>query len=96
MAAVISMVEAIVPPDRVAALSSAYSKVLASGRPPSILHTYLVARPPDRVAVITIWRSREDLQAMLDSGQEPVARRLIREAGGTPEASFLDVLVAGE
>lgn len=95
MGMVISIVEGDVASEQIPALIAAYKSVIGSGLPPSILQSFLVQRSSNHVAIITVWRTREDLQAMIDGGGEPVARRLIREAGGQPQANFHDVLVAG-
>ncbi|MDG4892716.1 hypothetical protein P9272_03835 [Mesorhizobium sp. WSM4976] len=95
MGRVISIVEGDVALEQIPALIEAYKNLIDSGLPPSIVQSFLVQRSHDHVAIITVWRTREDLQAMIDSGGEPVARRLIREAGGQPQANFHDVLIAG-
>ena len=43
------------------------------------------------VAIVSVWRDRADLDAMLKSGEEPFARRLIREADAEPRAEFFDI-----
>jgi hypothetical protein len=70
-----------------------YSEAIAGGLPPEIRQTFLLVGEDDTIAVATVWNSREDLDAMLASGEEPFARRLLREAGGKPEATFFDIQV---
>jgi hypothetical protein len=44
------------------------------------------------MAVATVWERREDLDAMRASGEEPLARRILREAGGAPDAAFFEIV----
>ena len=57
--------------------------------------TFLLRAGEDRVALVSVWHRRADLDAMLVSGEEPPARRLIRTHGGEPEATFWEVVVRG-
>ncbi len=41
---------------------------------------------------LSVWHRRADLEAMLASGEEPFARRLIRGAGGTPDVRIYDIV----
>lgn len=49
----------------------------------------------DRIGILSLWHRRADLDALLASGEEPPARRLIREHGGDPEATFWEVALRG-
>jgi hypothetical protein len=91
MSAVITIVSGDVAADRRAALGEAYHAATSGGLPPAIERTYLAA-DAESVSVITVWRSRQDLDAMLASGEEPLARRLIREAGATPSVRILELM----
>jgi len=90
---VLSVVSAHIPSERRDDVVRRYSDQVAGGLPPAIRQTLLVSGDDGEMAVLTLWRSREDLDAMLASGEEPFARRLLREAGGRPEATFFDVAV---
>ncbi|MBI3751185.1 MAG: hypothetical protein HY263_05960 [Chloroflexi bacterium] len=92
MARVISIVRGDIPAERIAGLVAAYGEAIEHGRPPAIVETFL-ASGSGTVAIVTVWRERADLEAMVASGEEPLARRLIREAGGAPQVEFLDVLL---
>lgn len=92
MGAVITVVSATLDEARIDGVVEAYESGLSGEKPAAILATYL-ARESDVVSVVTVWRDRAALDAMIASG-EPFARRLLREAGGEPEAHFLDVLAA--
>ena len=58
----------------------------------SLLETFLLGSGAGELAILSVWHRRADLDAMLASGEEPLARRLIRDAGGTPEAMFYEIL----
>lgn len=90
---VMSVVSARVASDRRDEVIERYSDVVSQGLPEGIRQTFLLSGEDDTVAVATVWRSRADLDAVRSSGEEPFARRLLREAGGVPEASFFDVVV---
>lgn len=93
MARVISIVRGDIPAERIAGLVAAYGGAIEHGRPPAIVETFLGTSGSGTVAIVTVWRERADLEAMVASGEEPLARRLIREAGGAPQVEFLDVLL---
>lgn len=92
---VLSFVSASIAPDRRDEVVRPYSEVVGGGLPPEIRQTFLLAGEDGTMAIATVWRGREDLDAVLASGQEPLARRLLREAGGEPEARFFDILAEG-
>jgi heme-degrading monooxygenase HmoA len=93
MSAVVTWVSGNVPRDREEELVDKYRAAIDAGLPPAIAATMLL-RDGDEVSVITTWRTCEDLEATMTSPEEPLARRLIREAGGTPSVRIFDV-VAG-
>lgn len=45
------------------------------------------------MAILSVWHRRADLDAMLASGEEPFARRLIHSAGGTPQVAIYEIVV---
>jgi heme-degrading monooxygenase HmoA len=92
MANVVSLVRGIVPAERTDDLERAYTQALRDGPPPAIEETFLLKADGGQVAILSVWRGRADLDAMLASGEEPFARRLIRTAGGTPEATIYEVV----
>ena len=96
MAMALSIVRGEVDPSRLEALVAAYVAGIRAGTPPAIVATYLATGDGTSVAILTLWRDRSDLQAMATSGEEPFARRLIREAGGEPVVEFLDVAGSSE
>lgn len=92
MAEVVSMVTGLVQPDRVHEVSDPYREALRDGPPPDLEDTFLLRRDAGQLAILSVWHRRADLDAMLASGEEPFARRLIRGAGGTPEVAIYQVL----
>jgi hypothetical protein len=50
----------------------------------------------DTMAIATVWNSREDLNGYIASVEEPLARRILREAGGEPQAKFFDIVVEAQ
>jgi hypothetical protein len=88
---VLSLVSAPIAPERLAEVEGPYREALAAGPPPGIRQTFLLVGDDGTVGIATVWNSREDLDAMRSSGEEPLARRLLREAGGTPDVKFFDV-----
>ncbi|TAL13125.1 MAG: hypothetical protein EPO00_00880 [Chloroflexota bacterium] len=95
MAAVVSYVTGTVAADRQASLVEQFRAGVAAGLPPAIASTMLV-RDGDDVGILSVWRDADDLRAMIATAEEPFARRVIREAGGTPSVRIFEVLVAGE
>jgi 3-dehydroquinate synthase class II len=91
MADVVTWVSAQIAADRHDEVSGPLSAAIEAGLPSSIEQTMLV-RDRDELGIITIWSRREDLDAMIASGEEPLARRLLRSAGGTPVVRVLDVV----
>lgn len=91
---VVSIISGRLPAENVEGLVAAYRAAVAAGIPSGILATYALNAGGGEVRIMTVWRSRADLEAMIATGEEPLARRLIREAGGEPRAEFLDVLAS--
>jgi hypothetical protein len=92
MAEVVTMVSGTIDPDRSDEVLGTYREALRDGPPPDIAETFLLREEGDRLSVLSVWHRRADLEAMLASGEEPFARRLIRGAGGTPEVRILEIL----
>jgi hypothetical protein len=96
VAMALSFVRGIVASDRLDEVVAPYRLAIAAGLPPTIAATYLLTDASGTVAVATVWRDRADLDAMVASGVEPFARRLIREAGGEPLAEFFNIAASSE
>ena len=91
MAAVITIVSGAVEQERQPSVVEAYQAAIADGIPEALETTFLT-RDGDGLAVVTVWRSRDVLDAYIATGEEPLARRLMREAGATPTVRILEVL----
>lgn len=91
MPEVVTLVTGVVSEERLDDLAEEYRAGVAAGLPPAIQETFLVEADGGRVGILTIWRRRSELEAMLATGEEPFARRLIRTAGGTPEVTLYRV-----
>jgi hypothetical protein len=92
MSQVMSLVRGHVAGEALDEIRTRYAAGVSGDRPPGLEATWLLARSDGSVAVATIWRDRAAIDAMAATGEEPFARRLIREAGGTPTVEFFDVL----
>jgi hypothetical protein len=91
MSAVITIVSGRIDRERRAEVIEAYTAAIADGLTPDLEATFL-GGDDESLSVITVWRSRGHLDAYIASVDEPLARRIIREAGGTPEVRILDVI----
>jgi hypothetical protein len=92
MVGVVTMVSARIAPDRVPMVTGPFSAAVRAGMPER-RQTWLLRGEGDVWRIVTIWRSREDLDAYLASVDEPFAIRLMRSAGGTPEVEILEIAV---
>jgi heme-degrading monooxygenase HmoA len=88
---VLSFVSARISPERRDDVTGPYSAMVSQGLPAGIRQTFLLVGEDDTMAIATVWNSREDLDAMRSSGEEPFARRVLRQAGGEPEARFFEI-----
>ena len=92
---VLSLVTASISPERRAEVSEPYREAVGAGLSPGLRQTFLLVGDDDTVAIATVWDSREDLDAMLATGEEPFARRVLREAGGDPAVRFFEIAAEG-
>jgi heme-degrading monooxygenase HmoA len=92
MANVVTMVSARIAPDRVPELTAAFSAALRAGLPER-RQTTLMRGDRDQWQIVTLWRSREDLDHYLASVAEPFATGLFRRTGGTPDVAIFEVVV---
>jgi hypothetical protein len=94
MARVVTFVTGRVPPAQRAKVIREYEEAVRDGPPASIELTLLLEDDAE-LAVLSIWRSPDALEQMRASGEEPFARRLLREAGATPSVRVLGVVAEG-
>jgi heme-degrading monooxygenase HmoA len=95
MAETVTIVSGVIAPERQTEVEGPYRAAIAGGLPPGLTDTMLLRGEDGRVTIVSVWATRADLDAMRASGNEPLARRLIREAGGTPEVGIHEVLARG-
>ncbi len=93
--AALSLVSAEIAPERQAEVVEAYREMVETKLPPMIRETFLLLGDDGTVAIATVWNSREALDAVRLGPDEPFARRVLREAGGDPNAQFFDVAAEG-
>ena len=90
--AVLSLVSARIAPERQAQVAETYRETIDADLPSVIRETFLLAADDGTVAIATIWKSREALDAVRLATEEPFARRVLREAGGDPQAQFFEII----
>jgi heme-degrading monooxygenase HmoA len=93
---VLSFVSANVSPERREEVVRSYTDAVAGELGTGVRQTFLLGGEDDTMAIATVWNSREDLDAYIASVEEPLARKMLREAGGEPQATFFDVLVEAQ
>jgi heme-degrading monooxygenase HmoA len=88
---VITVLEAIVAPERAADLQAAFRNA-ATRVPPGLVRSHLVraAADPTRWRIETFWTSREALATMRSAGT-PAGVLMFRAAGAEPTLSVYDV-----
>ncbi len=89
MAMVVTMLEAEVEAERAGDLESAFARETAGPMPPGLVRSYLLRGTTWRI--VTLWESREALEAMRASGETPAGVRMFREAGAEPTLAVFEV-----
>ena len=87
----LSITSAKVPPDSAPAVIEAYRDV-TSRLPAAVLHTALVRGDGDDWRIVTLWRSREQLDDYRRRVGTPAAIKLFRDAGAEPTVALLEVV----
>lgn len=90
---VLTVLEARVSPDRVDDLRRAFEETKASPLPPFIVRSFLLRsdHDPQVWRIMTVFRSREELEAMRASGQTPRAVAMFRAAGAEPTFALFQI-----
>ena len=93
---VITVLEARVAELRLQDLESAYREG-TKAFPPGLVETFLVrdGSDPLQCRIITVWTSREALEAMRSSGEKPKGVQFFEAAGASPTLSVLEVVAHG-
>jgi anti-sigma-K factor RskA len=89
---VITIVSATIAPDRAAELTAAFGAAVRGGLPER-RQTTLMKGDGNRWQIVTLWRSRADLDAYVAAVAEPFAVGLFRRMGGVPEVAVYEVVV---
>ena len=89
---VMTVLEAHVADDQWATLKQAFAEEIAHHMLPSIYQTFLIQglSDPTLWRIITVWRSREDLQAMRQQGT-PAGVLMFRAAQAEPTLALFDI-----
>jgi heme-degrading monooxygenase HmoA len=92
MTLVVTVLDARVAPERVAALEAAYAEAAGGPFPPGLVRSALLQDVNDhtRWRIETIWESREALAAMRGAGK-PRGVQIFEAAGAAPSLSVFDV-----
>ncbi len=90
---VITILEAHVEADKASALQDAYRKGTQEGLPPQMLQTFLMQSVADKTLwqIISVWKSREALEEMRNSGETPAGVVMFRAAGAEPKLTIFAV-----
>jgi quinol monooxygenase YgiN len=92
---VITMVEAVLDPEREADLTAAWSTVTedTAGLPTGFVRSYLLRSSGDTPTwrIVTEWESMEALQRMRASVGTPAAVAMYKMAGAEPEVSVWEI-----
>lgn len=88
---VLTVVTAVVPAGSEDELQTTF-RLVTEELPPDVLQTFLVRGEANEWSVISVWRSRADLERYLGSVETQGSVELFRTAGGDPTVSRFDVL----
>ena len=89
----VTMLEAVVEPDREDELIAAYREAGGETLPPFILQTFLLKGDNGVWRIATVWRSREDFEQYRRSGVTPAGVVTFRAVDAEPELKVFDVAV---
>ena len=92
---VITILEAHVDTDRWSGFENDF-KERANQLPPQMLQTFLLQDTADKTLwrIVSVWKSREPLDEMRNSGETPTGVIMFRSAGAEPKLSIFNVPVA--
>jgi hypothetical protein len=86
------MVSAHIRPERVADVIAGFADAVRAGMPER-RHTSLFRGDGDLMRIVTVWRSREDLERYRATARRPLAVTLLEQAGGTPVVDVLELVL---
>ncbi len=90
---VITILEAHVEAEKASVLQAEYTKGLGD-LPPQMVQTFLLQSAADKTLwqIISVWKSREALEEMRNSGETPAGILMFRAAGAEPKLTIFAVL----
>ena len=90
---VLTVLEGRVPLDRVRDLLRPFEETRTSPLPPFVVRSFLLRSDNDQDVwrIMTVFRSRDELEAMWASGQTPRAVAMFRAAGVEPSFSLFNI-----
>jgi hypothetical protein len=88
---VLTMVKATVPPESVAKLIATYRSA-TSVLPSELLQTFLLRGEANEWSIVSMWRSREQLEQYRRSVKTQPAIEMFHAAGGDPSILTFDVV----
>ncbi len=90
---VITILVAHVDLNKTATLLEAYRRGTENGLPPQMIQTFLIQSVADKTLwqIISVWKSREALDEIRNSGETPAGILMFRSAGAEPELSIFAV-----
>jgi hypothetical protein len=92
MPEVVSMASAYISPERVDDVIAEFCAAVRRGMPER-RHTSLYRGEGGLMRIVTVWRSREDLDRYLATVDRPFARRLLEDAGGQTVVDVLELVI---
>jgi hypothetical protein len=92
MPEVVTIVTAHIPPDRVEDLVAEFGAAVRAGLPER-RHTSLLRGEENMIRIVTVWRSRAELDHYLASTEQPLALRLMRRFGGDPVVEIHELVL---
>ncbi len=90
---VITILEAHVEAGKESLLQDAYQKGTQAALPPQMTQTFLLQSVADKTLwqIISVWKSREALDEMRNSGETPAGVLMFRAAGAEPKLTIFAV-----
>ncbi len=90
---VITVLEAHVEAGKESLLRDAYQKGTQAGLPPQMTQTFLLQSTADKTLwqIISVWKSREALDEMRNSGETPAGVLMFHAAGAEPKLTIFAV-----
>jgi hypothetical protein len=92
MSEIVTMVSAHIPPERIPDVIAGFGAAVRAGMPER-RHTSLLRGDGDLIRIVTVWRSRNELDHYLASTDRPFAIALLERAGGAPVVEVLELIM---